>query len=82
MTKFMGLLMLVMGIGLVAVAIQGISRGWLPIRRGIDRKHAVVSREEEPFSFWLMIIAYSVGGAVVAVFALKTIAGHGPLAIR
>ena len=30
MTRFQGLFFLVMGVGIVLVALQGLSRGWLP----------------------------------------------------
>jgi len=82
MEKLVGLLMLVMGIGLVAVAFQGISKGWLPNGPNGFREGKGVGRDENPVGFWIFFIIYAAGGAWVSVFALQTLAGHGPIAIR
>jgi hypothetical protein len=82
MEKFMGLLMLVMGIGLVAVAFQGASKGWLPNGPNGFKQGKGVSKEENPIGFWFFFTLYSAGGAYIVILALQALAGHGPLAIR
>lgn len=65
------LLMLVMGIGLVLVALQGAARGWLPNGpKGLQQGEGV-SREEQPALFWLFFALYAGGGLAVAVYALR-----------
>lgn len=82
MEKFMGLLFLIMGVGLVLVAWQGLSKGWLPNGPNGYKQGTGVKKDENPVGFWIMFIIYAGGGAYVTVLALQTLAGHGPLQIR
>lgn len=68
-------LLLVLGLGLVAVALQGVARGWLPNGRNGFKLGQGVNRESQPLGFWimfiLMFILYCGGGAYVMWFALR-----------
>ena len=71
MTHIKGLLILIMGIGLVLVALQGLARGWLPDGpKGFEQGEGV-SREQQPIGFWFFFILYAGGGAAAAVWALR-----------
>jgi hypothetical protein len=78
----MGLLFLVMGIGLVAVALQGLSKGWLPNGPNGYKQGQGVKKDENPIGFWFFFALYTAGGAYVTVIALQTLAGHGPIPVR
>lgn len=65
------LFFLVFGIGLVAIALQGIARGSLPMgSRGLHRGEPA-SRDEQPAVFWLLVLLYGGGGLALAVYAVK-----------
>lgn len=66
-------LLLILGLGLVAIAIQGVVRGWLPNGRNGFKSGQGVSRESQPFGFWLMFCLYGGGGLYVAWFALRLV---------
>ena len=68
---------LVMGTGLVFVALQGLRRGWLPNGpKGLERGEGV-RRDDNPAGFWVMFALYSGGGGALAVYALRLLAGVG-----
>ncbi len=72
--------LLVLGIGLVAVAVQGLVRGWLPNGRNGFRQGEGVSRAGQPIGFWFFFLLYFGGGLYVAIFALGLLPGQrGPL---
>jgi hypothetical protein len=76
MSQFQGWFLLVMGIGLVAVAVQGIFRGWLPNGPNGFRQGKGVSREGAPLGFWFFFSLYCGGGLYIAAYALKLLTGH------
>jgi hypothetical protein len=76
MSKFEGWLLLVMGVGLAAVAVQGIFRGWLPNGPNGFKRGEGVSRESQPIGFWLFFSLYFGGGVYVAIHALRFLLGH------
>ena len=68
---------LLMGVGLVLVAVQGLRRGWLPNGpKGLQQVEGV-RREDNPLGFWVMFALYFGGGAALAVYALRLLAGVG-----
>jgi hypothetical protein len=70
-THLKELLMLVMGAGLILVALQGAVRGWLPNgSKGLQQGEGV-SREERPVLFWFFFALYAGGGGAVMVYALR-----------
>ena len=72
--------LLVLGIGLVAVAVQGSVRGWLPNGRNGFSQGEGVSRAGQPIGFWFFFLLYFGGGLYVAIFALGLLTGQrGPL---
>jgi hypothetical protein len=75
MHKIQGIFFLVMGAGLVLVALQGIARGWLPNGPKGFKRGEGVSREEQPVGFWLFFLLYSAGGCSVAIYALRLLFG-------
>ena len=74
--KAAAVLMLLMGIGLAAVAIQGVFKGWLPNGpKGLQQGEGV-SRETSPAGFWFFFCLYLGLGLYVVVYALKQLAHH------
>ena len=69
--------LLVLGLGLVAVAVQGLVRGWLPNGRNGFRQGEGVSRASQPIGFWFFFLLYFGGGLYVAIFALGLLMGQG-----
>ncbi|MDF3031128.1 MAG: uncharacterized protein K0R03_1686 [Moraxellaceae bacterium] len=70
-----GLLLLVMGLGVLLVALQGLLRGWLPNGPNGYRQGQGVSRAENPFGFWIFFLLYGVGGGYVALQAARLLVG-------
>jgi hypothetical protein len=66
-----GLLLLVMGIGLVLVALQGALRGWLPNGPEGFKQGRGVERASNPLGFWFFFLLYGAGGCYVALHALR-----------
>ncbi len=69
--------LLVLGIGLLAIAVQGLLRGWLPNGRNGFRQGTGVERESQPLGFWFFFCLYAGVGLYVAIHALRLLAGHG-----
>lgn len=63
--------LLVMGVGLAAIAIQGVFRGWLPNGRKGFQQGQGVYRESQPIGFWFFFSLYLGGGLYVAFYALS-----------
>jgi len=65
------ILIVVLGIGLALVALQGAVRGWLPNGpKGFERGEGV-HRDRQPIAFWFFFLLYLVGGLYVAGYALR-----------
>lgn len=78
-----GLFFLVFGVGLVLVALQGVSRGWLPNGPNGFKEGKGVSRSEQPLGFWFFFAIYFCGGAALAIYALGLLIGRaGPLPLQ
>ena len=70
MDHLKGLLILIMGIGMIAVALQGAVRGWLPNGpKGFEEGDGV-SRKDNPLGFWFFSLYMGLGLAG-AVYALR-----------
>lgn len=83
MAQFQGWFLLVLGVGVVAVAVQGIFRGWLPNGPNGFKASEGVSRDRQPIGFWFFFGLYFVGGLWVAIYALRILLGHAdPLPLR
>lgn len=76
MYQIKGWFFLVIGIGLAAVAVQGLLRGWLPNGRNGFRPGEGVSRESQPIGFWFFFVLYFAGGLFIAFYALQLLSGH------
>jgi len=76
MEKFQGLFFLVFGVGLVLVALQGASRGWLPNGPKGFKKGEGVYKDKQPLLFWFFFVTYGGGGACLTVYALRLLTGH------
>ena len=57
MAQFQGLFLLVLGVGVVLVALQGVSRGWLPNGPNGYKQGKGVSRLDQPLAFWFFFSA-------------------------
>lgn len=83
MATFQGLLFLVLGIGLLFVVYQSLSRGFLPCGpKGLSGR-LEFRRDEEPLLFWLLFLLYSLAGLALTIFAVRVLAGSAaPLPLR
>jgi len=70
-----GAFFLVMGVGLVAIALRSLATGWLPCGANGFKAGFVARREERPVLFWTMFLLYAVGGAAAAMHAISLLAG-------
>jgi len=63
--------LLVLGVGLVLVALRGLSTGWLPARR-VGWRAGIVAfhRATQPIGFWFFFLLYVAIGAWFIFFAL------------
>jgi hypothetical protein len=75
MTLFQGLFLLVLGIGVGLVALQGASRGWLPNGPNGFKEGTGVSRSEQPLMFWFFFSIYFAGAIAMTVYALRLLFG-------
>ena len=77
MTHFKAWWLLLLGVGLLAVALQGAVRGWLPTGRAGLQRGKGVSRDSQPLAFWAMFCLYCGFGGYVALHALRLLGGPG-----
>ena len=76
MSQIQGWFLLVIGIGLVAVAVEGVFRGWLPNGPNGFKRGKGVYREGQPIGFWFFFSLYFGGGFYVLFHALRVLFGH------
>lgn len=76
MQHIQGWFILAMSVGLFAVAVQGIFRGWLPNGPKGYRQGEGVSRDSNPIGFWIMFALYLGMGIYGAVYALRTLSAQ------
>ncbi len=76
MTQFKAWFLFLIGMGLIAVAVQGIVRGWLPNGRNGFKQGEGVSRDSQPIGFWFFFALYAGGGLYVAIYALRAGFAH------
>lgn len=80
---FQGVFFLVLGLGLLAVDWQSLSRGWLPCGPNGLRGRLEFHRDREPLLYWLMFAAYGAAGVWLTLYALRLLAGLAePLPLR
>ena len=72
--------LLVIGIGVTAIAVQGLFRGWLPSGRNGFRQGQGVSRTDQPIAFWFFFLLYFAGGLYIAFHAVGML--HAAAAAR
>jgi hypothetical protein len=77
MQSISGLLVLVLSPGMVAVAIQGAVRGWLPNGPNGFKQGKGVSRQGNPIGFWFFFCLYISVGLYGAIYALRLLSGRG-----
>lgn len=83
MAQFQGLFLLVLGVGVVLVALQGARRGWLPNGPNGFKQGKGVSRSDAPLGFWFFFLLYFGGGTAVAIYALRILFGSAaPLPLQ
>ncbi len=72
MLKLRGVLVLVLGAGMLLVALQGLAKGELPAGRGgWSSPDGKVRRADQPLSFWLMFLMDTVIGVLCLRYALR-----------
>lgn len=75
MAIFQGLLIIVFGIGLVGIAIQSLSTGWLPCGPNGLKGRLEFRRERQPLGYWTMFVVYGGGGLWLGIFGLRLLLG-------
>lgn len=83
MAGFQGVLFLILGVGLLAVDAQSLSKGVLPCgSRGLSGR-LEFSRTEQPCLYWLMFAVYAAIGLWLIVIAVRILTGvSAPLPLR
>ena len=76
MELFQGLFFLAIGIGLVYVVYQSLSRGWLPCGPDFFKGRLEFHRNKQPLLYWLMFVLYSAAGLYLTAFALRLLSGN------
>jgi len=83
MALFQGVFFLLLGAGLMLVAYQGITRGWLPFGPNGLKGRLEFNKGEQPFAFWVAFGLYMAAGLALTIYALRLLAGMGtPLPLR
>ncbi len=73
-----GGLLLVLGVGVLAIALRSLATGWLPCGpRGLDGR-VEFRRDDQPGLYWLMFAVYAAGGLAVAIYSLGVLLGTNP----
>jgi hypothetical protein len=78
MKLFQGLLFLILGVGLIVVAMRSLASGWLPCGPNGLKGRLEFRRNERPVLYWLMFVVYGVAGFWLAIFALWVLLGTVP----
>lgn len=83
MATFQGLFFLVLGVGLLFLVYQSLSRGFLPCGpKGLCGR-LEFRRDEAPLLFWLLFLLYALAGLALTIFAVRVLAGSAaPLPLR
>lgn len=72
MLKLKGVLVLVIGAGMLLIALQGLAKGELPAGRGAWRSpDGKVRRTDQPVTFWLMFVLDALIGVVCLRYSLR-----------
>jgi hypothetical protein len=75
MDQFKGLFLIVLGVGVLLIGLQGIARGWLPNGPNGFKQGEGVRREDQPIMFWFFFSLYFGGGSYLVFYALRILAG-------
>lgn len=76
MALFQGLFLLVLGAGLLIMIYRSLEGGWLPNgSKGFQQGNGV-SREDQPFGYWIMFILYGGAGVWAVITAVQILTGH------
>jgi len=83
MALFQGLFFLVIGVGLLVVDYQSLSRGWLPCGPKGFEGRLEFRKSDQPGAFWAIFMLYLVSGLALTIFAIRLLAGVStPLPLR
>ena len=66
-------LLLFLGLGMVAIALQGAVRGWLPTGRNGFKRGQGVDRDTQPVRFWFFFCLYCGIGLYVTWYGLHVL---------
>ena len=78
MAMFQGLFLLAVGIILLAIDYQSLSRGWLPFGSNGFKGRLEIQRDDNPAGFWLAFGFYALGGLGITIYGLLVLAGVCP----
>ncbi|MDQ8024239.1 MAG: hypothetical protein REI94_20530 [Moraxellaceae bacterium] len=71
MSDIQGWFILVIALGFIAIAVQGVFRGWLPNGPNGYKRGEGVSRETSPLGFWFVFFLYLGAGLYGAAYAIR-----------
>jgi hypothetical protein len=75
MALFQGIFLLVIGIGLLVVTYQSLSKGWLPCGPNGLRGQLRFWRDKQPLGYWGMFGGYTAAGLWAAWYGIGVLAG-------
>jgi hypothetical protein len=83
MALFQGLFFLILGVGLLLMDYQSLSKGWLPCGPKGLRGRLELRKDQQPLLFWLLFVLYATAGIALTTLALRLVAGMAtPLPLR
>lgn len=75
MAIFQGAMFLLLGLGLLIMDWRSLKSGWLPCGPNGLKGRLRFARDSQPLGYWLMFVLYGAGGAWLAIFSLRLLAG-------
>jgi hypothetical protein len=75
MAIMQAVVLLVLGLGLLALDYRALTAGWLPCGHGLFRQLRF-ERDEQPLGFWVMFVVYGAAGLGLTVFAVRLLLGQ------
>ncbi len=75
MVWFQGLFFTAIGLGLLAVGYQSLTRGWLPLGPNGFRGRLEVHRHTQPVAYWSVLAAYTLFALWVLRFGIGILFG-------
>jgi hypothetical protein len=78
MALFQGLFFLVVGVLLIVISYQSLSRGWLPFGSNGFRGRLEIRKDDNPVGFWAVFCLYAIASLAITIYALLILSGACP----